>query len=200
VEEMSEVQLIDFTENPEHKIVSIAKLSRGNSPHKIYPSDEVKRFIEKLLDWGHYSVFEHAYATFYIKGISLNCTHQLVRHRLFSYLQKSRRYCADDPNFIVPEKMKYNEKVKDLYKKSLELYNNLIDKGIEPEDARFVLPTATETEIVVTGNFRNWMHFLKLRTSNHAQWEIRDVTWKIQELLYKIAPNIFIVSNIEKFE
>jgi len=194
------VALMDYTPDPEQKIVAIAKLSHGGDPFKIYSKKEIEIFINKLIDWKHFSVFEHASATFYIKGISLNCSHQFVRHRLFSYLQKSRRYCADDPNFIIPDSLKNNKDVEDLFKKSLNLYNNLIANGIEPEDARFILPTATETELIVTGNFREFMHFLKLRLDKHAQWEIREVANQIFGYLKRVAPIIFNEGNITKYE
>jgi len=153
------------------------------------------RNAKKMKHWG---VFEHATFTVSVSGISRSCTHQLVRHRLFSYLQSSSRminfskYTPDD--FIIPRSFNKSgsyQKFKETINSTIKMYEELIKKGIRKEDARFVLPQATPQHIVMTGNARNWLHFFYMRMSKKAQWEIREMAKLIYTKLMEISPVIF---------
>lgn len=132
----------------------------------------------------HMSVFEHAHISFRIEGISRACSHQLVRHRMASFVQESQRYCEIDVDgdwYVKPESLKgfssaVFEGVMDC---CAEAYIEALEDGIKPEDARFMLPEAAKTNIVMTMNWREFLHFLELRTSDHAQWEIRELATKM---------------------
>lgn len=172
------------------KDVSIKKLQK-----KINDND-VSAFITKLLESGHESPFEHISFTFGIEGISRACSHQLVRHRMASFSQRSQRYCFEDGfNYIEPEDINENENedkiFRDFMRHSKEVYSKLIDKGAKPEDARMVLPNACETKIIVTMNARELLHFFKLRCCKRAQKEIREVAFMMKNICRKVAPNIF---------
>ncbi|MDD7753617.1 MAG: FAD-dependent thymidylate synthase [Clostridiales bacterium] len=172
------------------KDVSIKKLQK-----KINDND-VSAFITKLLESGHESPFEHISFTFGIEGISRACSHQLVRHRMASFSQRSQRYCFEDGfNYIEPEDINENENedkiFRDFMRHSKEVYSKLIDKGVKPEDARMVLPNACETKIIVTMNARELLHFFKLRCCKRAQKEIREVAFMMKNICRKVAPNIF---------
>src|SRR3989304_6792887 len=154
-----------------------------------------KEFIRMLTKRGHYSVLEHAYATFRISGVSRAFTHQLVRHRLCSFTQQSQRY-VDESNFnyVEPDPIKNNSKAHILFTKFMEeakrSYSELQRLGIKNEDARFVLPNAVKSQIVVTANLREWHHIIELRSSPTAQWEIRKVVIEILKILKGHVPTI----------
>ena len=170
------------------KNVSIKKLQKKIN------NDDVSTFITKLLESGHESPFEHVSFTFGIEGISRACSHQLVRHRMASFSQRSQRYCFEDGfNYIEPEDMNDEEDkfFRDFMRHSKEVYSKLIDKGVKPEDARMVLPNACETKIIVTMNARELLHFFKLRCCKRAQKEIREVAFMMKNICRKVAPNIF---------
>ncbi|MCK9578613.1 FAD-dependent thymidylate synthase [bacterium] len=190
------VELLSITPEPE-KHIELCGRTCYQSYSKI-TEDSSSRFIRMILENEHESVLEHASATFRISGISRAMTHQLVRHRLASYSQKSQRYCKEEQfEYVMPpsiEKHK-NKLPKAIYKNIIEdmqyAYRHLIDCGVPKEDARFILPNACTTEIVMTANFRNWRHIIKMRCSKHAQWEIRDVMCEVLKVLYSKAPSVF---------
>ena len=153
-------------------------------------------FIEALIRRGHLSVIEHPAATFKISGISRACSHQIVRHRLASYSQESMRYVdMGDQSIVVPPVILANEATHPIWQESLRAtrtaYRNLRAHGVRKEDARFVLPIATTTQIVMTQNFTSWRHFIELRCNRPAQWEIRQVAHAILKILYREAPAVF---------
>lgn len=195
-----EVKLIYITPNPE-KIIEEAGRTAHESFDKLTPESHIK-FIRMLLKLGHESVLEHAVASFRISGVSRSLTHQLVRHRIASYTQKSQRY-VNESNFdyVIPDTIKNNEEALKIYKDFMEItrdtYKKLINIGIPKEDARFVLPNATKTEIVLTANFRELRHMIKLRGSKDAQWEIRRVFIEILKILKEYAPTVFEDFEIE---
>jgi thymidylate synthase (FAD) len=151
-------------------------------------------FIQRLIKMGHDSPLEHACATFRIENCSRAMTHQLVRHRLMSVSQQSQRY-VDEENFhfVIPDTLP-KEHIKE-FENDMEIirqmYKKWRDKGLKREDARFVLPNACTSEIVVTANFREWRHIIKLRTSQKAQWEIRIACTEILRILKNLAPDCF---------
>ncbi len=158
--------------------------------------DTHKKFIRMIIRSGHYSVLEHAYATFKIRGGSRSFTHQLVRHRLCAFSQQSQRY-VDESNFstIMPESIEKNKEAKTLFEDFInnakEVYTRLQSIGIKKEDARFVLPNAVESEIVISANFRELRHIFKERCSKAAQWEIREITLEMLKIMKEHAPTVF---------
>jgi thymidylate synthase (FAD) len=161
--------------------------------------------------WCGNSVIEHAVASFYIKGISRACSHEIVRHRHFSYSQRSTRYVDEsDCNFIVPDCIADDPEALRIFEeavgRSQEAYRRLCEvlerkfAGVEDrtlrrkmvrQAARSVLPNATETALVMTGNFRAWRHFIRLRASRYADPEIRKLAIMILRELQKVAPAVF---------
>lgn len=153
-------------------------------------------FIRMLIKRGHTSVLEHASASFRVRGVSRAFTHQLVRHRLCSFTQQSQRYVDESSfRFVEPDSIRKDlvahEMFIELMQHIKEAYVILQDRGIKNEDARFVLPNATQSEIVITANLRQWRHIIQLRGSRHAQWEIRRVAIGILRILKERAPNVF---------
>ncbi|MCS7283544.1 MAG: FAD-dependent thymidylate synthase [Anaerolineae bacterium] len=153
-------------------------------------------FLRARIREGHESLIEHASATFEIRGISRACSHQLVRHRLASYSQESQRYVSmDDPEWVLPPSILADDEARRIWDRFAETvretYRALRARGIKKEDARFVLPNATATRIVVTMNFRELRHVFRLRISPEAQWEIREVAVRMLEAVYPYAPTVF---------
>ena len=169
-----EVSIISATENPIHVISQCAGTCYGKSDYSF------KRVLN-CFNKNHMSVFENASITFKIEGISRACSHQLVRHRLASFCQESQRYCKydfiGDDWYVTPKVFKdANELEYDTYMESLaDEYRQALSCGIKPEDARYLLPEATKTNITMTVNVRELFHFLDLRTDKSAQWEIREL-------------------------
>lgn len=130
---------------------------------------------------GHTSVLEHVTVTFRIFGISRACSHQLVRHRLASFVQESQRYTKIDTNtgdwYITPPRMVGVPEYKRHMERCGDAYQSALDAGIKPEDARYLLPEATKTSVVMTMNLREFESFYKLRSDKEAQWEIRELAW-----------------------
>jgi len=153
-------------------------------------------FLRARLRDGHESIIEHASATFEISGISRACSHQLVRHRLASYSQESQRYVdMSDPDLVVPDAIKALPEAYEAWSSFVgqvkDVYSNLRGLGIRKEDARFILPNAVETRIVMTMNFRELRHFFRLRLAPEAQWEIRRVALEILKQVTPHAPTVF---------
>ena len=144
-------------------------------------SDISEKRVFNCLRAGHESVLEHASATFDIGDISRACTHQLVRHRLASYSQQSQRYCKIDVDrndwYVIPPDILDDDYKRIPYERMMreraEQYKWALNAGIKPEDARYLLPEACKTEIIVSMNAREFFHFLDTRLSHRAQWEIR---------------------------
>ncbi|MGC9523231.1 MAG: FAD-dependent thymidylate synthase [Anaerolineae bacterium] len=161
-------------------------------------------FLRARLKQGHESIIEHASATFEISGISRACSHQLVRHRLASYSQESQRYVdMSNPQLVIPDAIADDPEAHavwdELVGEMIAAYGKLRGCGIRKEDARFVLPNATATRIVVTMNFRELRHFFRLRITPEAQWEIRKMAVRMLMLLVPHAPTVFgdMVSEIQ---
>lgn len=181
---------------------------------------EVARFVAMLADMGHASPMEHISFTFAIEGVSRVLTHQLVRHRLASYSQQSQRYVRlDQFEYIIPKAIEKDEAAKARFIESMEAahkaYEDLTEQlkavyvkeleesGMDEkkaasaaekraiEDARYVLPNACETKIVVTMNARSLMHFFTMRLCERAQWEIRDMALAMLKEVLVVAPEVF---------
>ncbi len=156
------------------------------------------KHIQEWIQVGHESVIEHASATFYIRA-SRVLTHELVRHRLASYSQRSQRHVKEtEPKYIMPPELNVTAKNKgahNIFEKVMQdawtAYEKLLGLGIKPEIARYVLPNACEAQIVMTMNFRELRHFIKLRTSERALPEMRAVAGEIRRIMKEQAPKVF---------
>lgn len=204
------VSILSNTPNPEDVVALSARLCYSavgiDELKEILSQEEKERLINLLRKSGHLSPFEHVTFTFAIEGISRACSHQLVRHRLASYSQQSQRYVSEEEGFeyIIPPLIKNDPDLENIFleamEKSHEYYCKLIkelrNRGIKGEvamqDARYVLPNAAETKIVMTMNARELLHFFRVRCCNRAQWEIRHLAIETLKLVKKIAPLLFI--------
>ena len=196
------VRLINHTPNPQKAIATAARLcySKVGASDLIenMTEEQIERILNIILSNGHSSTLEHASYTFAIEGVSRALTHQLVRHRLASFSQQSQRYVKanEEISLIKPESIKCNSETNKVFDEAIKTiesaYTKLFDAGIPAEDARYVLPNAAETKIVVTMNVRELLHFFTVRCCNRAQWEIRELAWKMLELVRPTAPLIFL--------
>jgi thymidylate synthase (FAD) len=168
-------------------------------------------YLRHIIDVGHFSVLEHASVSFYITGISRSCTHELIRHRHFSYSQLSQRFVPErDAQVVVPPGIEddpgltevflaaadagraaYTELLTRLEAKLGDVPNAVLRRKQARQAARSVLPNATETRIVVTGNYRAWRHFIAMRASEHADVEIRRLAIACLRQLTEVAPAVF---------
>lgn len=194
------VTLITHTPEPEKVIASAAKLCYSPSDIESLmnglTTEKIEAFIKKLMDLGHQSPLEHCGFTFGIEGVSRALSHQLVRHRIASYSQKSQRYVNEGQfEYITPPTIKKDQYsimvYQDLIYHCERAYNHLIANGIPAEDARFVLPNACETKLIMTMNIRTLLHFFEERCCNRAQWEIRQMANMMLDICKEIAPNLF---------
>jgi thymidylate synthase (FAD) len=184
------VTLVQHTPSPEEHIGLLAGICYGKTGEQS-PEQCIKRAYHCVTK-GHLSTLRFAHATFLIEDISRICSHQFVRSKHLDFLQRSQRYCnEEETNVVIPESIsKYD--VQDFVYNAQILYENLIKNGVKKEDARFILPQGTTTELLVVGNFQAWYDFIKLRSGKEVQWEIRAVAHEINHQLHKIAPNVFV--------
>lgn len=187
---MENVTLIAITPDAEAVIESCGRICYDS---EVGSSQD---FVRRLVKSGHESVIEHGFATFEIE-CSRACSHQIIRHRIASYSQRSQRYVREvEPEYVIPPSVSANEEARSAFEEAMTsawaAYADLLKLGIRPQDARFVLPNACKTRIRVTMNFRSWRHFIKERGVNPAaQWEIRDVALQILTILSQEAPSCF---------
>lgn len=196
-----DVRLLNHTPDPERAIAAAARLCYapvGAAELTETMSEEaVRRVLKTIITSGHTSALEHASYTFAIDGVSRALTHQLVRHRLASYNQQSQRYVtyASEPAFVTPPSVAVDPAVAEAFaaatRAAFDAYRALVDAGVPAEDARYLLPNAMETKIVVTMNIRELLHFFELRCCKRAQWEIRDLALAMLALAEPTAPYIF---------
>jgi thymidylate synthase (FAD) len=211
------VSLLTHTPEPEKIIATAAKLCYSSSTidnlQEGLTEEKVTKFIEMLISLGHESPVEHVTFTFGIEGISRACSHQLVRHRIASYSQKSQRYVNEIQfEYVTPPTIKNSDlAVQAAYETAMAQLNqsykflqgaikaDLIEKGIDAkaaekmanEDARFVLPNACTTSIIVTMNIRSLFNFFAHRCCNRAQWEIQELANEMFKLCYEVSPLLF---------
>ena len=196
------VVLISHTIDPEQVVVAGIRQcysAVGAAELKEKTSEETRnRLIDQVVESGHVSTIEHAFFNFAVEGISRACSHQLVRHRIASYSQQSQRYVdlsKSELGYIMPPSIESNKDLSEKYKGVMEKiekeYKELIASGVKAEDARFVLPNACQTKIMVSMNARSLLNFFQERTCQRAQWEIRDLANKMLEQVKEIAPKIF---------
>jgi thymidylate synthase (FAD) len=168
----------------------------GRSCYRSEPKGKPGRFLQARIKEGHESIIEHASATFEITGISRACSHQLVRHRIASYSQESQRYVdMSDPDFVVPPSVSGVPEAMEIWSafesEVVDVYRRLRALGVRKEDARFVLPNATATRIIVTMNFRALRHLFSVRCDPAAQWEIRELSLEMLRQVHALAPAVF---------
>ena len=216
------VTLLGYTQSingqgPESLVAAAGKLCYSKSDivslTEKLSDEDIEKFINKLVELGHLSPFEHANFTFGIEGISRTCSHQIVRHRTGKYSQQSQRYVdlKESFEFTIPETIKGNKEAEEIYIDSImrdydayiEITYALVKKylleGMEEkvatkkalEDARFALPNACETKILITMDARNLTNFFKERCCMRAQWEIREVANQMLDACLEVAPHLF---------
>jgi len=200
------VELINYTRDSEKVVALAAKLCYSESDvsglKEDIDSKDISVFIKKLISLNHLSPLEHASFTFGVEGVSRALLAQITRHRIASFSVKSQRYVkADNFNYIVPPAIKaLGKEAVTEFENQMKIMQGYYNSWLEKlgsgekgnEDARFVLPNAAETKFLVTMNARELMHFFNLRCCNRAQWEIRELAYKMLSLVYNVAPNIFI--------
>ncbi len=224
MQEKIKVILLTHTPDPERIISAAAKLCYSKSGigdiMDELTDEKVDGFLNLLMDMGHASPIEHVSFTFGIEGVSRSLTHQLVRHRLASYSQKSQRYVMEGQfGYIIPPEIDNNKKAKKIFIQAMkddqrvydELVVVLLEKHLKDatllyknekkayavaeksaiEDARYILPNACETKIIATMNARELNHFFNHRCCNRAQWEIRELATQMLIVAKQVAPTLF---------
>jgi thymidylate synthase (FAD) len=202
-----EVSLISKNSDIVKVVSSAARSCRSAKPahHFIenwdYPNDmDRETYIQYILGMGHEGIAEFAWFGFSVSGISRVATHQLVRHRIASYLQMSSRHTDVTLQGIkTPPSIRNSKDAEVLFadtgRKMIETYNSLVQMGIEREDARFIFPDGANTHISIGMNARELFHFFKLRLCHEAQWEIRELAEKMLVLARESEPSIFLKSE-----
>lgn len=211
------VKLLTHTKDPEKTVAAAAKLCYSKSDISTLmdglTDEKVANFLEKLSNLGHASPLEHASFTFGIEGVSRSFLAQISRHRIASFSVQSQRYVdMDNADHVVPNEIYdagysavrlYEESVKNSFNNYNELKEELTKKYIAEgmkespakkkaqEDARYLLPEACCTRMIVTMNARELNHFFNLRCCNRASREIREVAEEILKLVYPVAPHLF---------
>jgi thymidylate synthase (FAD) len=203
------VTLLAHTPDPDRAVAAAGRLCyapvSAAELTETMSDDDVARLVRGLVASGHHSALEHASFTFAVDGVSRACTHQLVRHRVASYNQQSQRYVnfSHGDAFVVPPSVAANHEAEEVFVRAMsharEAYDQLVELGMAEgrsresaqEDARFVLPNAAESKIVVTMNARELRHFFAVRCCNRAQWEIRALAWELRSLVKQVAPALF---------
>ena len=186
-----EVKLLAVTPDAEKLIETAGRLCWDTQDKTGTVPDRIRKWLEI----GHESMVEHACATFYIRA-SRVLTHELVRHRLASYSQRSQRYVKEtEPRYVEPPEIKDSKSAHNQFEEVMancwQAYGNLLGKGVKAEIARYVLPNACETQIICTWNFREIRHIIRLRTSERALPEMRAVASEIRRIIKEQAPKVF---------
>jgi len=207
------VRLLVHTPDPDRTVAMGSRLCYSDEgidevAERIRRKDQTK-YIERLMSYGHLSPVEHASFTFGIEGVSRSLLAQITRHRLASFSVKSQRYVGsveEEGNvfgYILPPAIEAlgEQEAAEFDRQMGQIqawYNGWVQKlqdagqGTDAfEDARFVLPNAAETKLIVTMNARELMHFFQLRCCNRAQWEIREMAWQMLEQVREVAPALF---------
>ncbi|MFQ5759113.1 MAG: FAD-dependent thymidylate synthase [Candidatus Bathyarchaeia archaeon] len=195
------VKLLRYTPDPEKLCAAAAMTSyKSEGTARLFKDISIERArktIRRVLGYGHYSVIEHASFTFSVEGISRALTHQLVRHRIASYTQQSQRYVTYDTleHYVAPRSISETEEAKETYEDALrhisDAYQKLLKLSVPKEDARFLLPNAAKTNILITMNARELRHFFNLRCCERSQWEIREMAIEMLRQAKQLAPSLF---------
>ncbi|MDR3195746.1 MAG: FAD-dependent thymidylate synthase [Endomicrobium sp.] len=195
------VKLLKSTKDAERMCAVAARLCYSASTidniDENLTSEKVRDLLGKVISSGHHSVLEHASFTFGVEGVSRALLAQLTRHRIASFSVQSQRYVKfkSGVDFVFPPTIKKDEKLLKKYNNFLKntenLYKEFLGAGIPAEDARYVLPNAAVTQIIITMNARELRHFFSLRCCNRAQWEIKDMACRMLNLARKEALLLF---------
>lgn len=195
------VILLSYTPDPEKIAAVAARVCYSSSGAAEIMStikeEKIRKRIKDCVEMGHHSVLEHASFTFSIEGISRVTSHQLVRHRIASFSQQSQRYVkmGETVDYIIPPRINEDQKMRQRFEEIIvmtkDFYNDIVKDGVPCEDARYVLPSAFATNLVVTMNARELLHFFSIRCCKKAQWEIRKLAYNMLRLVIKAAPMIF---------
>ena len=196
-----EVALLNHTSDPERAIASAARLCYAPvgavELMETMSDEQIRKVLATIMKSGHHSALEHASYTFAIDGVSRALTHQLVRHRLASFNQQSQRYVAyhGEPETVTPPSIESDDGLNTLFNAAIrgayDTYAALLEAGIPAEDARYILPSACASKIVVSMNIRELLHFCTLRCCRRAQWEIQELGNRMLALATPTAPYIF---------
>ncbi|MGD9582025.1 MAG: FAD-dependent thymidylate synthase, partial [Vampirovibrionia bacterium] len=160
---------------------------------KDYTEEKMLKLLEKVMSSGHHSTLEHCHYVYAVSGISRACSHQVVRHRHMSFSQKSQRYVTEKTQFeyITPpsiEKSEFIDEYNAFMEKTQALYTQMVEAGIKAEDARFILPNATTTSMILSLNIREMIHLANLRLCVNSQLEIRRLVKKMVDLAVEKDP------------
>jgi len=191
------VEIIAVTQLPQGEGGPEAILElAGRACYRSEPKGDPARFIQARIREGHESIVEHVSFTFDIHGISRACSHQLVRHRIASYSQESQRYVEmSAPEYVMPPSVANKPEAVAAWDQLMEqvglTYRRLRELGVRKEDARFVLPNATATRLIVTMNCRSLRHLFSVRCEPAAQWEIRMLALEMLRQVYAVLPSVF---------
>ncbi|MDR3256762.1 MAG: FAD-dependent thymidylate synthase [Endomicrobium sp.] len=195
------IKLLKFTKDSEKMCAIAARLCYSSIDvdeiSEKFTEEKIKELLVKVISSGHHSVLEHASFTFVIEGVSRALLAQFTRHRIASFSVQSQRYVKfkDGIEFIIPDTIKKDEillkKYNNFLRNTEALYKEFLGAGIPAEDARYILPNASTTKIIITMNARELRHFFSLRCCNRAQWEIRDIACRMLNLVRKEAPLLF---------
>ena len=189
------------TPDPERAIATAARLCYApvgaSELMETMPPERVQSVLSTIMKSGHFSTLEHVSYTFAIDGVSRALTHQLVRHRIASFNQQSQRYVKfkGEIPMVKPATVAADPECDRLFDEAAaavaEAYRALVEAGIPAEDARYLLPNACETKMVVTMNARSLQNFFHLRCCSRAQWEIRALAEEMYKQVYAVAPTLF---------
>lgn len=194
------VILMNHTPDPERAVAIAARLCYSpvgvQELERAMSREDMARLIRGVVRMGHHSTLEHASFQFAVEGVSRALTHQLVRHRLASYSQQSQRYVAASGfGYVVPPSVEGRPETLAAFERVIaeigRVYDDLLADGVPKEDARYLLPNATETKIVISMNARALRHFFELRCCARAQWEIRRLAYRMLRECRRVAPLLF---------
>ena len=195
------VELLKYTQEPEKTCAIAGRLCYSavgiEELKEKLTQDKIEDILKRIIKSGHLSVLEHASFSFGVEGVSRALLAQLTRHRIASFSVQSQRYVKfkNGVDFVTPPSIAKNEELLKKYNEFLKLsekyYKDFLEAGILAEDARYVLPNASSTKIVITMNARELRHFFALRCCNRAQWEIRDMACRMLKLAREVAPVLF---------
>jgi thymidylate synthase (FAD) len=197
------VELVAHTPDPETAVALAARLcysARGVTElRNNLDRSEVSALLRHLVSMGHLSPAEHANFTFAIEGVSRALSHQLVRHRIASYSQKSQRYVSEkDFAYVTPPSVAANPEAAAAFHAQITAIQSAyreLAKVVPREDARYLLPNATETQLVCTFNARSLLNFFRLRCCRRAQWEIRKLACLMRDEVRRVAPVLFALAG-----
>lgn len=190
------VELLACTQNADAICAAAGRSCYSDRPaHEIVKDADPQKILGQIVGMGHHSVVEHAVFTFSVEGVSRSLTHQLVRHRIASFSQQSQRYVPlDEPTYVIPRTVESDPELRKVYEDTMrtiwESYRKLGER-IPVEDARYVLPNGCTTNITITMNARELLHFFSLRCCNRAQWEIREMADQMLRICKEKSPTIF---------